>query len=74
MKRNHASDPDREIIAAACHLLAWLGRAEHAMFEGLPDGRRLSIEIAVLPPVDEEATGAMRVIPANGLRPPVTGN
>lgn len=63
MKRNSSSDPAREIAEAACRLMNHLDRPEHAMFEGLPDGRRLSIEIAVLPPVEEGATGAMRVLP-----------
>ena len=63
MKRKTNPDLTREIVEAACRLMERLKDSEHAVFEGLPDGNRLSIEIAVLPPVDDHSMGAMRVLP-----------
>ena len=51
------------IIKAASKLLAETTSTEQEVFETLPNGNRISIEIAILPPVDDEATGAMRTRP-----------
>ena len=63
MKRKVNPDLTREIVEVACRLMEQLKDSEHAVFEGLPDEKRLSIEIAVLPPVDDHSMGAMRVLP-----------
>lgn len=59
---NSRPDPKitQAIVKAASRLLKEATASEHEVFETLPNGSRISIEIAILPPVDEDATGAMR--------------
>ena len=66
MNRKHGTRAVHDLVAAAKSLLERLGEPEHALLIGLPDGRRLSIEIAVLPPVEPGSEGAMRAKPDAG--------
>jgi hypothetical protein len=63
MNRKYGTQTADDLVEAARSLLTRLGASEHAMLIGLPDGRRLSIEIAVLPPVEPGSEGAMRAKP-----------
>jgi hypothetical protein len=66
MNRKYRAQAASDLVAAARSFLTRLGESEHALLIGLPDGRRLSIEVAVLPPVDSGSEGAMRVKPDPG--------
>ena len=57
-----------DLVREARLLLERIGQAEAALLIELPDGQRMSIEIAVLPPVEPESQGAMRVKPAETQR------
>jgi hypothetical protein len=63
MNRKSGTRAIGDLVAAARSLLTRLGVSEHAVLVGLPDGQRLSIELAVLPPVDPGSEGAMRAKP-----------
>jgi hypothetical protein len=61
MNRRYGKKTAGDLVEAARSLLIRLEKSEHAMLIGLPDGCRLLIEIAVLPPVEPGSEGAMRV-------------
>ena len=48
MNRRYGTRTGDDLVEAAHRLLIRLEKSEHAMLIGLPDGCRLSIEIAVL--------------------------
>ena len=58
----------RELIEAAVQLMERREECELTLFESLPKGHRISIEIAILPPPDPDSVGAMRAIPARTAR------
>jgi hypothetical protein len=54
------------LVKAASKILEETTTTEQEIFLTLPNGNRISIQIAVLPPVDENSTGAMRTRPEDG--------
>ena len=57
-----------DLVREARLLLKRINQSEAALLVELPDGQRMSIEIAVLPPVEPESQGAMRVKPKETQR------
>jgi hypothetical protein len=50
----------KDLVDAACCLMEQVHGTEHSILEALPGGNRLSIEIAILPPMEDSDEGAMR--------------
>jgi hypothetical protein len=60
---NHLQPLSRKLTQAAIDLLAYAERNEIHLFETVVGGQRLAIEIAILPRVGRDSSGAMRVRP-----------
>lgn len=54
------------LVKAASKILEETTTTEQEIFLTLPNGNRISIQIAVIPPVDEHSIGAMRTRPDDG--------
>jgi hypothetical protein len=53
----------KDLVDAACCLMETLPHTEHSILEALPGGNRLSIEIAILPPVEEGREERVQIRP-----------
>ena len=59
----------RKLLKAAEELLSRVGSGEFNSFEAVADGRRMVVEIAMLPPPTPTCRGAQRATPPSGDRP-----
>jgi len=61
----------RKLRKAALDLISVAGADEFHAFDLIPDGRRLVIEVGVLPPITGHCEGAQRANPARPASSPV---
>ncbi len=65
----HLEPLKRKLMKAALDLLSYADSEEFNLFDALPGGGRLVIEIAILPPVTRECEGAQRARPPRIIPP-----
>jgi hypothetical protein len=66
MNSRPAPRSTQALVKAAAKVLEETSATEQEIFLTLPNGNRISIEIAILPPAEEGSTGAMRARPETG--------